>query len=139
MTNSPRWPYRVAAVVAVVCGGFLLLGGFGHLTAILDSRAGQAFDYRFVSLLTTSGLLMFPGLVGIGSCYWLWKGATWAFVSCLLSALALMLYLLLLVYMKMRTPEVMVGSELYFMMAFVAAHLLASANGLFWLQYSRRN
>jgi hypothetical protein len=70
MTSATHWPCRVAAIFAVVVGLFLLLGGGGHLSAILETRAGQPFDYRFVSLLTTSGILMFPGGVGIATSYW---------------------------------------------------------------------
>ena len=98
MSSLVRWPCRLAAVVAVLAGVFLLLGGWGHLSAVLETRAGQPFDYRFVSLLTTSGILMFPGIVSLLACYWLWHGKVAAYVSCLLSASALMLYLGLLVY-----------------------------------------
>ena len=67
MSNHPSWPPKLAAVVAVIAGVFLLLAGGGHLFAILDTRAGQPFDYRFVSLLTTSGILMVPGVVAIAT------------------------------------------------------------------------
>jgi preprotein translocase subunit SecG len=56
MRNVIRWPCKLAAVLAVLVGVLLLLGGGGHLSAVLEARAGQPFDDRFVSLLTTSGI-----------------------------------------------------------------------------------
>ena len=105
MRNTILWPCRLAAVLAVIVGVFLLLGGGGHLSAVLEARAGQPFDYRFVSLLTTSGILIFPGVVSLLACYWLWRGRVWAYVSCLLSTSALLLYLGLLVYMKAQVQD----------------------------------
>ena len=135
MTHRVRWPSRVAAVAAVIAGIFLLLGGGGHLSAVLESRAGQPFDYRFVSLLTTSGILIFPGVVGIGASYWLWRGSAWAYVSCLLSALALMLYLVLLVVMKAQSPEgtLSAGDEVYFVTAIAIAYITILASVFIWL------
>lgn len=139
MTSTNHWPSRVAAIFAVVVGLFLLLGGGGHLSAILETRAGQPFDYRFVSLLTTSGILMFPGVVGIATSYWLWQGRTWAYVSCLISASALMLYLILLIYMKARVPdaETAAGDEVYFFSGLVIAYILVTLSVLLWLHGGR--
>jgi hypothetical protein len=139
MTHVVRWPCKLAAVVAVPVGVLLLLGGWGHLSAVLDTRAGQPVDYRFVSLLTTSGILMFPGLVGLAACYWLWHGKVAAYVSCLLSASALMLYLGLLVYMKTQVEDsaTAAGPEVYFFTALVAVYLVVIAAVLLWLQRGR--
>jgi hypothetical protein len=136
MTSLVRWPCKLAAVVAVVVGVFLLLGGGGHLSAILETRAGQPFDYRFVSLLTTSGILMFPGAVALAASYWLWQGRAWAYVSCLLSTAALMLYLSLLVYMKTQVQDgaTAAGPEVYFMTVLAFVQLGVIAGVLFWLQ-----
>ena len=139
MTSATHWPCRVAAIFAVVVGLFLLLGGGGHLSAILETRGGQPFDYRFVSLLTTSGILMFPGGVGIATSYWLWRGRTWAYVSCLLSASALMLYLALLIYMKAHVPDgaTAAGDEVYFMSALVIAYIVVTLSAFLWLRGAR--
>jgi len=139
MTNLVRWPCKVAAVLAVVVGVLLLLGGGGHLSAVLATRAGQPFDYRFVSLLTTSGILMFPGLVSLLASYWLWHGRVWAYVSCVLSTSALLLYLGLLVYMKAQVPdgETAAGPEVYFFAALVSAYFVVMAGMLVWLQRGR--
>jgi hypothetical protein len=139
MSGRVRWPCRVAAVLAVAAGVLLLLGGYGHLSAVLETRAGQPFDYRFVSLLTTSGILMFPGLVGLLASYWLWHGKVAAYVACLLSASALMLYLALLVYMKTQVQEAATsaGPEVYFFTALVSGYLVVTAAVLLWLQRSR--
>jgi hypothetical protein len=139
VTNLVRWPCKLAAVLAVIVGVFLLLGGGGHLSAVLDTRAGQPFDYRFVSLLTTSGILMFPGLVSLLASYWLWHGRVWAYVSCVLSTSALLLYLGLLVYMKAQVPdgETAAGPEVYFFAALASAYLVVMAGVLFWLQRGR--
>ena len=130
------WPRKFATIVAVITGGLLLLGGWGHLAAILDARAGQPFDYRFVSLVTTSGILMFPGVVSIGASYWLWHGRSWAYVSCVLSMLALTLYLGLLVYMKAQVPDASTaaGSEVYFFAIFVSVYLIVMLGTLVWLK-----
>lgn len=139
MTDPIRWPCKVAAIVAVIAGVFLLLGGGGHLSAVLASRAGQAFDFRFVSLLTTSGILIFPGVVAIATSYWLWRGAGWAYVFCLLSALALMLYLSLLVYMKLQVQDdsLRAGPEVYFMTAIAAVYIAVLASVFLWLHGRR--
>lgn len=139
MTNLVRWPCMLAAGVAVPVGVLLLLGGWGHLSAVLETRAGQPFDYRFVSLLTTSGILMFPGLVSLLASYWLWHGKVAAYVSCLLSASALMLYLGLLVYMKTQVQDAATsaGPEVYFFTALVSGYLVVIAGVLLWLQRSR--
>lgn len=126
------WAYKCAAAIAVAVGVLLVLGGAGHLSAILQSRAGQPFDYRFVSLLTTSGILIFPGLVGLITSYWLWRGRTWAYMSNLLSTSALTLYLLLLMYMRMQVPDSAVGSELYFMSAAALVFLVTLLSVLVW-------
>jgi hypothetical protein len=139
MTTTNHWQCRVAAIFAVLVGLFLLLGGGGHLSAILETRAGQPFDYRFVSLLTTSGILMFPGVVGIATSYWLWQGRTWAYASCLLSASALMLYLVLLIYMKAQVPDATTaaGDEVYFMSALVIAYIVVTLSVVLWLHGGR--
>lgn len=139
MTDFVRWPCKLAAVVAVPVGVLLLLGGWGHLSAVLEARAGQPFDYRFVSLLTTSGILIFPGLVSLLSCYWLWHGRVWAYVSCLLSTSALMLYLGLLVYMKTQVQgaATSAGPEVYFFAVLVSVYFAVIGGVLLWLQRSR--
>jgi hypothetical protein len=139
VTGLAHWPCKLAAVVAVLAGVLLLLGGWGHLSAVLTARAGQPFDYRFVSLLTTSGILMFPGIVGLLASYWLWHGKVAAYVACLLSAAALMLYLGLLVYMKAQVQEAATsaGPEVYFFTALVSGYLVVIAGALLWLQRSR--
>jgi len=140
MTHSIHWPCRAAAIFAVIAGVSLLIGGWGHLSAILETRAGQPFDYRFVSLLTTSGILMFPGIVGIATSYWLWQGRTWAYVSCLLSASALMLYLVLLVYMKAQVPNdaTAAGDEVYAATGLAITYLVVMLSVLLWLHGGRK-
>jgi hypothetical protein len=139
MTSTNPWPCRVAAIIAFIVGVFLSLGGGGHLNAILETRAGQPFDYRFVSLLTTSGILIFPGCVGIAASYWLWHGRTWAYVSCLLSASALMLYLALLVYMKAQVPDAATaaGDEVYVMSGLVIVYIVVTLSVFLWLHGGR--
>jgi hypothetical protein len=126
--------------MAVIVGIFLLLAGGGHLSAILTTRAGQPFDYRFVSLLTTSGILMAPGIVGIATSFWLWRGRSWAYVSCLLSTGALMLYLSLLLYMKAQVPpgSTAAGDEVYFVTGLASVHLVVIASVLSWLHHGRQ-
>jgi hypothetical protein len=139
MTNEQGWPPKLAAVSAVIVGVFLLLAGGGHLTAILETRAGQPFDYRFVSLLTTSGILIVPGVVGIATSYWLWHGRSWAYVSCLLSTGALLLYVSLLVYMKTQVPagSTAAGDEVYFVAGLALVQLVELAIVLSWLHRGR--
>lgn len=139
MNLMQSWPYKAATLVAVAIGGMLLLGGWGHLSAILDSRAGQPFDYRFVSLITTSGILMFPGLVSIAMAFWLWRGRSWAYISCLLSISALSLYLGLLIYMKAKVPDAATaaGDEVYIFSGLVGFYLLVLVATLIWQQGSR--
>jgi cytochrome bd-type quinol oxidase subunit 2 len=140
MTHPIRWPCRAATIFAVITGVLLVFAGWGHLNAVLETRAGQAFDYRFVSLLTTSGILMFPGIVSIATSYWLWQGRTWAYVSCLLSASALMLYLVLLVYMKTQVPNdaTAAGDEVYAATGVAITYLAVMVSVLLWLQGGRK-
>ena len=139
MSNHPSWPPKLAAVVAVIVGVFLLLAGGGHLFAILETRAGQPFDYRFVSLLTTSGILLVPGVVALLTSPWLWRARTWAYVSCLLSTGALLLYLSLLIYMKAQVPEgaTMAGDEVYVVAVFASVYFVVIASVLAWLHSGR--
>jgi cation transport ATPase len=129
MTNRQGWPPKLAAAVAVIVGIFLLLAGGGHLSAILGTRAGQPFDYRFVSLLTTSGILMVPGIVGIVTSPWLWRGRSSAYVSCLLSTGALLLYLSLLIYMKAQVTagSTAAGDEVYVVTGLALVHFVVIA------------
>jgi cation transport ATPase len=135
MTNPKRWPCKLAAISAVTIGTFLLLGGGGHLNAILKTTADQPFDYRFVSLITISGILMLPGIVSIVTSYWLWLGKNWAYVSCLLSAAALMIYLCLLTYMKIQVGDrsTNTGDEVYFFTGFVLLYLVLMMSVFLWL------
>ena len=140
MRSANNWRCRVAAIFAAVVGLFLMLGGAGHLAAILGTRAGQPFDYHFASLLTTGGILMFPGVVGIATSYWLWQARTWAYVACLISASELMLYLVLLLYMKTQVPDTATtaGNEVYFMSGLVAAYIVVMLSVLLWLHGDRK-
>ena len=113
-----------------------------HRPVVLASRAGQPFDFRFVSLLTTSGILMFPGIVSIGTSYWLWHGRAWAYVSCLLSVSALTLYLTLLIYMKLQLPagtESAAGDEVYAAGGLAIIYLALMLSVLLWLNAGRRH
>jgi CRISPR/Cas system-associated protein Csm6 len=67
---------------------------------------------------------MFPGIVSIAISYWLWQGKNWAYVSCLLSASALMIYLCLLLYTKTQVEQVSTstGDEVYFFTGFVIVY-----------------
>jgi hypothetical protein len=139
MSSLVCWPRKLAAVLAVFVGVLLFLGGWGHLSAVLETRAGQPFDYRFVSLLTTSGILMFPGAVSLLASYWLWHGKVWAYVSCIVSTSALTLYLGLLVYMKTQVPDgaTAAGPEVYFFAALASVYLVVTASVLLWLHRGR--
>jgi hypothetical protein len=77
--------------------------------------------------------------VSLLACYWLWHGKVWAYVSCLLSASALMLYLGLLVYMKTQVPDdaTAAGPEVYFFTVLVSGYLVLIAGVLLWLQRKR--
>jgi hypothetical protein len=134
MPLSTQWPCVIAAICAFTTGVLLLLGGSGHLLAVLEVRSDQPFDFHFVSLLTTSGLLLFPGLVNLSVSYGIWRGQRWAFAASLLSTTALALYLALLHYMKSQVPEAAVGSELNYMTAFVAVSIAVVGSVLLTLR-----
>ncbi len=136
MTHPIRWPCKAAAIFAVIAGMLLLLAGWGHLSAVLETTAGQPFDYHFVSLVTTSGILMFPGIVGIATSYWLWQGRIWAYVSCLLSVSALLLYLVLLLLMKAQVPNnaTAAGDEVYATTGLAITYFVVTLSVLLWLR-----
>ncbi len=71
MTSS--LPRKFAALTALVLGVLMLLMGGGHLYAVTGDALAQdrPLDYRLVSLITTGGLLVLPGIVGLVCLKWL--------------------------------------------------------------------
>jgi hypothetical protein len=61
------WSCKLVAVAAGIVGLLMMLGGVGHLVAIVSVAISQhkPYDFRLVSLIATGGILLYPGLVNL--------------------------------------------------------------------------
>ena len=128
------WPFKLAAVVAALFGALLMLMGGGHIYAVISLAAAESrpFDHRLVSLIATGSILAYPGLLSAGLCWWLWRGRTWAYATCVAAAAPLVIYLVLLLCAEAlpgSSPNV--GSELH-VAALVGGTLLATLVAVWW-------
>ena len=135
------WPCRIAAIIAVPSGIMMILMGGGHLSAIIGNAMANdvPFNFRLVSLLTTGGMLVLPGILSVVMSYWIWKGRNWAFATCTVSTTMLMIYLTLLMYMKANDPAgaPSVGTELYIASIIVGSYLVVL--GVSWSMHMLGN
>lgn len=118
------WPGTVAACVAVLLGLLLMAMGGGHIAGVLAVAEAQdkPADYRLVSLVATGAILAFPGLIAVLVSPWLWKGIGWAYAVSILSAGAVMAYLVFVVLL-VAPNSTSVGSELNYAVLFVGVLL----------------
>ena len=137
MDAGRYWPSKAAAVVAVLLGLLLMAMGGGHISGVLAVAEAQdkPADYRLVSLVATGAILAFPGLIGVLVSPWLWKGKGWAYAVSILSASAVMAYLVFLVLL-VAPNSTTVGSELNYAVLFVGIFLVVLA--VAWLMMARR-
>ena len=84
---------KLAAVAAVIVGIFLVLGGYGHLEAILAEQGDGAGS---LTRLASGGVLLIPGIFNIGLAWFLWQSRSWAYLTALLVTLVAFAYLVYL-------------------------------------------
>ena len=96
------WPCKLAAWSAGAVGLLMVIGGTGHLVAVISLALAQdkPYDFRLVSLIATGGILIYPGLLSLGLSRWLGRGRDWAFAMCTFGTMALLIYLVLLLFLK---------------------------------------
>lgn len=128
VVQTGYWPCKLAAGIAAVVGVLLIMMGGGHLYAVISVALAEnnPLDYRLVSLIATGGILAYPGLLSVIICRWLWQGRNWAYAMCVANAVALLIYLVLLLLAKARNPasSTNVGSELDYATVIVGAYLI---------------
>lgn len=137
------WPCQFGAATAVAMGLLLIAMGGGHLYGVIADALAESkpFDYRFVSLLATGGILAYPGVLSLMVCRWLWQGRDWAYAMCIAAAAATMVYLGLLLVMHAPDPAtpLRVGSELNYAAIFTGTYLLTLSAAWSFLRSERRS
>ena len=98
------------------------------MVAVISVALAQdkPFDYRLISLIATGGILAYPGLLSLVICKWLGEGRDWAFAMCIFGTMALLMYLVLLLFMKVPDPTVPfagVCSQAHYSSMIVGAYL----------------
>ena len=96
--NDPvamTWPEKAVAIVAVLVGIFLVLGGWGHLQAVGPGVWGAedgVTSAGAIKLLPTA-ILLVGGLLNIALCKPLWDSRQWAYAVCIVITAAALVYL----------------------------------------------
>jgi len=85
---------KISAFAAVLVGVFLILGGYGHLEAIIAGirSQGEQPGMAFLPRMATGGVLLIPGLFNIAASPWIWLGKSQALLLSLVLTLASFLY-----------------------------------------------
>jgi len=85
----------LTASASLVVGVFLVMGGYGHLNAVIPIwlAQDQSFGISSLVLLATGGVLLLPGVINLVTCWWIWRRRKWAFVLSLAATSASFLYL----------------------------------------------
>ena len=142
MKLDEYWPCKLCASTAGIVGILLVMGGSFHLEAVISIALAQdkPFDYRMISLIATSGILIFPGLLSIATCRWIWQGREWAYVTCIAGTMALMIYLILLLFIEAPEPPAKpsTGSEVDYFSMIVGAYLVVLIAVWIWLRRTLR-
>lgn len=89
--------HPLSAIGSVLVGTFLVLGAYGHFTAVLPSLSGADRDANTFTLLLPGLILAAAGLLSAALCKVLWDGRRWALDAALginVMALGYLLYLL---------------------------------------------
>ena len=89
-------------------GVLMVIGGTGHLIAIVAVALNQhkPFDFHLISLIATGGMLLYPGLLNIGIAKQIRRGRQWAFAMSAFGTIALLVYVVLLLFMTVPDPTV---------------------------------
>ena len=100
--SRQNWPCTLAAWSAGVAGFLMVIGGTGHLVAILAvaSADQRPFDFKLVSLIAIGGFMLYPGLLNAGVAWWIGRGQHWAFAMSAFGTVALLSFMALLLFMK---------------------------------------
>lgn len=98
MNRIDRFFRPAAGVAALLVGIFLILGGQGHLAAMLEvvRESRQPLGFEHLSILATGGILLVPGMLNLGLAWWILRGRRAAVLTALLATLAAFVYLVYL-------------------------------------------
>ena len=135
LENTVSWQSRAAAIAVATLSVLILMMAGGHFYGVMTAAQNRPLDFRLASLIATSGILAYPGLLGLVVCRWLWLGRDWAYGMGIFSALAPFGYLVLLLRTDTLDPT-KVGSELGFAAIVVAVYILVI--GAAWVSLRMR-
>ena len=99
---DPYEPAKLVAWAAGIMGVLMVIGGAGHLMGVVGAAVHRhkPFDFRLVSLIAIGGMLLYPGLLNLGISKSIWRGKQWAFAMSAFATVALLVYAILLLFMK---------------------------------------
>lgn len=85
----------LASVAGVLVGVFLVLGAYGHFTAVWPTLVGSAGApvFKRLMLIVPSVVLVLTGVMNIGFCRLLWTRVAWTLKLALMCNLATVIYL----------------------------------------------
>lgn len=95
-------PCKLVAWAAVLMGLVMVVGGTGHLAAVVGAAVHQhkPFGFRLVSLIAIGGMLLYPGILNLVVSASIWRGRQWAFAMSAFATVTLLAYAILLGFMK---------------------------------------
>src|SRR5687768_456331 len=95
MMLNDKWPLRIVAIAAVVAGALLVMGGLGHLYAVVNIKIAKnhPVDFRFVHLLAIGAFLLLVGGIDLVSSWRMWRGSRYALLVSAAATVTLLGYL----------------------------------------------
>ncbi len=102
MGSKSLWPCKLVGWVAAILGLSMVITGAAHLLAVISAALAQdkPYDFRFVSLIATGGIIIYVGLLNLGVSKWLGQSKGWAFSMSAFGTAAYLVYLVLLLFLK---------------------------------------
>ena len=129
-SSTRYWPFTMAAWTAGFAGFSMIVGGAGHLIAVIAAALDQhkPFDFHQISLIATGGILLYPGLLNLALAKRIKHGKPWAFAMSAFATAALLAYLVLLLFQtippKNTDPFAGAGSSARYSILINGTHLV---------------
>ena len=120
-----RWRLQINTLLsqaAVALGLLFVISGSFHTVSVISDAVKEraSYDFRMVSLLTTGGITIYPGLINIIISRWIKQGQLWAFG---MSAVVTFPQMIFLAFLGPLHPNFLIGvilNGLYLGLLFVA-------------------